>query len=58
MKKKRSSWTVTAIQVPGHFCRGGCHIVKNKQIIIAAGDGAKAAFETYEYLMKTAHEVK
>jgi alkyl hydroperoxide reductase subunit F len=28
--------------------------VKSKQIIIAAGDGAKAALEAYEYVMNLA----
>ena len=39
--------------VPGIFAAGDITSVKNKQIIIAAGDGAKAALETNEYLMKT-----
>ena len=38
--------------VPGIFAAGDVTSVKSKQIIIAAGDGAKAALETYEYLMK------
>jgi alkyl hydroperoxide reductase subunit F len=37
--------------VPGIFAAGDVTNVKNKQIIIAAGDGAKAALEAYEYLM-------
>jgi alkyl hydroperoxide reductase subunit F len=37
--------------VPGIFAAGDVTSVKNKQIIIAAGDGAKAALETFEYLM-------
>ncbi|MFA4877637.1 MAG: FAD-dependent oxidoreductase [Methanoregula sp.] len=39
--------------VPGVFAAGDVTNVKSKQIIIAAGDGAKAALEAYEYLMKT-----
>jgi len=39
--------------VPGIFAAGDVTNVKSKQIIIAAGDGAKAALEAYEYLMKT-----
>jgi len=38
--------------VPGIFAAGDVTNVKNKQIIIAAGDGAKAALEAYEYLIK------
>jgi len=37
----------------GVFAAGDVTSVKSKQIIIAAGDGAKAALEVYEYLMKT-----
>jgi NADH-dependent peroxiredoxin subunit F len=36
---------------PGIFAAGDVTNVKSKQIIIAAGDGAKAALEAYEYLM-------
>lgn len=36
---------------PGIFAAGDVTSVKNKQIIIAAGDGAKAALEAFEYLM-------
>jgi alkyl hydroperoxide reductase subunit F len=39
---------------PGVFAAGDVTSVKSKQIIIAAGDGAKAALEAYEYLMKKA----
>jgi alkyl hydroperoxide reductase subunit F len=38
--------------VPGIFAAGDVTDVRSKQIIIAAGDGAKAALEAYEYLMK------
>ena len=37
---------------PGIFAAGDITNAKSKQIIIAAGDGAKAALEAYEYLMK------
>jgi len=37
----------------GVFAAGDVTSVKNKQIIIASGDGAKAALEAYEYLMKS-----
>jgi alkyl hydroperoxide reductase subunit F len=38
--------------VPGIFAAGDVTNVKSKQIIIAAGDGAKASLEAFEYLMK------
>ncbi|MFA5330968.1 MAG: Uxx-star family glutaredoxin-like (seleno)protein [Methanoregula sp.] len=37
---------------PGVFAAGDVTSVRSKQIIIAAGEGAKAALEAYEYLMK------
>jgi len=39
--------------VPGVFAAGDVTSVKGKQIIIAAGEGAKAALEVYEYLVKS-----
>jgi alkyl hydroperoxide reductase subunit F len=36
---------------PGIFAAGDVTSVKSKQIIIAAGDGAKAALEAHEYIM-------
>jgi alkyl hydroperoxide reductase subunit F len=36
----------------GVFAAGDVTSVKSKQIVIAAGEGAKAALEVYEYLMK------
>jgi len=39
--------------VPGLFAAGDVTSTPEKQIIIAAGDGAKAALEAYEYLMKS-----
>ena len=38
--------------VPGVYAAGDVTSVKSKQIIIAAGDGAKAALEAFEYIMK------
>lgn len=38
--------------VPGIFAAGDVTNIKGKQIIIAAGEGAKAALEAYEYLLK------
>ena len=40
----------------GVFAAGDVTSVKGKQIIIAAGDGAKAALEAHEYLMKMASQ--
>jgi alkyl hydroperoxide reductase subunit F len=37
---------------PGVFAAGDVTSVRGKQVIIAAGDGAKAALEAYEYLMR------
>ena len=39
--------------VPGVFAAGDVTSIKGKQIIIAAGEGAKAALEVYEYLVRT-----
>jgi alkyl hydroperoxide reductase subunit F len=41
---------------PGVFAAGDITNEKSKQIIIAAGDGAKAALEAYEYLMMKGKE--
>jgi alkyl hydroperoxide reductase subunit F len=38
--------------VPGVFAAGDVTNIKGKQIIIAAGEGAKAALEAHEYLLK------
>ncbi|MDD1666550.1 MAG: FAD-dependent oxidoreductase [Methanomicrobiales archaeon] len=40
-------------EIPGVFAAGDVTSIKGKQIIIAAGEGAKAALEVYEYLVKT-----
>lgn len=39
---------------PGVFAAGDVTSVPYKQIVIAAGDGAKAALSAYEYVLKTA----
>ncbi|HNT09212.1 MAG TPA: glutaredoxin, partial [Methanoculleus sp.] len=36
----------------GIFAAGDATCIKGKQIIIAAGEGAKAALEAHEYLIK------
>lgn len=37
--------------VPGVFAAGDCTDVPDKQIVVAAGDGAKAALAAFEYLV-------
>lgn len=39
--------------IPGFFAAGDVTIVPHKQIIISAGDGAKAALTAYDYLVET-----
>ena len=39
--------------VPGLFAAGDCTTVPFKQIVIAAGDGAKAALSAFDYLIRT-----
>ena len=39
--------------VPGVFAAGDCTNVPYKQIIIAAGEGAKAALSAFDYLIRT-----
>jgi alkyl hydroperoxide reductase subunit F len=39
--------------MPGIFAAGDVTSVKGKQVIIAAGEGAKAALEVYEYLIRS-----
>jgi thioredoxin-disulfide reductase len=41
-----------ATKTPGLFAAGDCNTGKYKQIIIAAGEGAKAALSAYDYLQK------
>ena len=40
--------------VPGLFAAGDCTTVPYKQIVIAAGEGAKAALSAFDYLIRTA----
>ncbi len=39
--------------LPGVFAAGDCTTVPYKQIVIAAGDGAKAALSAFDYLIRT-----
>jgi len=41
-----------ATKTPGLFAAGDVTETKNKQIVIAAGEGAKSALSAYEYLQK------
>jgi NADH-dependent peroxiredoxin subunit F len=43
-----------ATNVPGVFAAGDCTTVPFKQIVIAAGDGAKAALGAFDHLMRHA----
>lgn len=43
-----------ATSVPGVFAAGDCTTVPFKQIVIAAGDGAKAALGAFDHLMRSA----
>jgi alkyl hydroperoxide reductase subunit F len=38
--------------MPGVFAAGDCTTVPYKQIIIAAGEGAKAALSAFDYLIR------
>lgn len=40
-------------KTPGLFAAGDCNAGQYKQIVTAAGEGAKAALATYDYLRKT-----
>ena len=40
-------------KTPGIFAAGDCNKGKYKQIIAAAGEGAKAALSAYDYILKT-----
>lgn len=42
-----------ATKTPGLFSAGDCNKGRYKQIITAAGEGAKAALAVYDYLLKT-----
>ena len=39
--------------VPGVFAAGDCTTVPYKQIVVAAGEGAKAALSAFDYLIRT-----
>jgi alkyl hydroperoxide reductase subunit F len=39
--------------IPGIYAAGDVTAVKSKQIVIASGDGAKAALEAFEYILKS-----
>ncbi len=39
--------------IPGIYAAGDVTSVKSKQIVIASGDGAKAALEAFEYILKS-----
>lgn len=42
-----------ATNVPGVFAAGDCTTTPYKQIVIAAGEGAKAALSAFDYLIRT-----
>jgi len=42
-----------ATNIPGVFAAGDCTTVPFKQIVIAAGEGAKAALSAFDYLIRT-----
>lgn len=39
-------------KTPGLFSAGDCNVSKYKQIVMASGEGAKAALSAYEYIKK------
>jgi alkyl hydroperoxide reductase subunit F len=41
-------------EIPGFFAAGDVTIVPEKQIVIAAGEGAKAALQAHRYLQRQA----
>jgi alkyl hydroperoxide reductase subunit F len=43
----------THTSIPGIYAAGDVTSVKSKQIVIACGDGAKAALEAFEYILKS-----
>ncbi|OGZ65930.1 MAG: hypothetical protein A3C58_00415 [Candidatus Staskawiczbacteria bacterium RIFCSPHIGHO2_02_FULL_34_10] len=42
-----------ATKTPGLFSAGDCNVSKYKQIVMASGEGAKAALSAYEYIKRT-----
>jgi alkyl hydroperoxide reductase subunit F len=52
-EKKEISVDINAhTSIPGIYAAGDVTSVKSKQIVIACGDGAKAALEAFEYILK------
>ena len=48
----------THTSIPGIYAAGDVTSVKSKQIVIACGDGAKAALEAFEYILKSSSAKK
>ena len=44
--------------VPGVFAAGDCTTVPYKQIVIAMGDGSKAALSAFDHLIRTSAPVE
>ena len=44
--------------VPGIFAAGDCTDIPSKQIIVAAGEGAKAALASFDYIDRISKEKK
>lgn len=42
-------------KTPGLFSAGDCNVSKYKQIVMASGEGAKAALSAYEYIKKNSY---
>ena len=42
-----------ATSAPGIFAAGDCTTVPYKQIVVSAGEGAKAALGAFDYLIRT-----
>ena len=42
-----------ATNLPGVFAAGDCTTVPYKQIVIAMGEGSKAALSAFDYLIRT-----
>ena len=45
-----------ATKTPGLFSAGDCNVSKYKQIVMASGEGAKAALSAYGYIKRNKHE--
>ena len=48
----RVEFETSQTKTPGLFAAGDCNVGKFKQIVTAAGEGAKAALAAYDYLQK------